>query len=170
MIKIEKSDLPPDALLQTYAAIEGCYTDCFTADIEGAVSLTEFVTAFYTTRLFKLERFILNHVFSKPSTDHQVSELVDGKTDKFAAWRVETRAENQLLMRDNWGKTCSWFMVAPQENENKNATRLYFGTAVIPVRSTKNDKPSIGSTHQAMLGFHKLYSVALLSAARSRLA
>ena len=169
MFEIEKSELPADALLQRYSKMEGAYIDCYSTEVVGAISLPEFVTAFYTTPLFKLERFILKTAAGKPSTDQQVGELVRWETDKFAAWTVEARAADQLLMRDNWGKTRSWFMTAPQSSEGKNATRLYFGSAVIPARSTKNAKPSIGSTQQALLGFHKLYSRALLSAARSRL-
>ena len=169
MFEIEKSDLPANALLQRYTAIEGCYTDCFSTEAGGAINLSDFVAAFYTTPLFKFERFLLRYTVSKPSTDREARELANAQIDSFAAWSVEALENGQLLMCDSWGKTRSWFMVAPQLDEEKNTTRLYFGSAVVPVPSTKRTKPSISSSHQAMLGFHKLYSRALLSAARSRL-
>ena len=129
MLNIEKPGLPADALLQPYAEMEGAYTDCYAVVISGNVSLKEYVTAFYTTSLFKLERFILKHGVKKPSTDNAARAVAAGDIDKFAAWRVEARADNQLLMADLWGKTLSWFMVAPQPGGQQNATRLYFGTA-----------------------------------------
>jgi hypothetical protein len=148
---IEKSALPAASLLQKYVQ-SGAYTDCYSTKISTEVSLSDFVTAFYTTWLFKLERFILRVLVSKPSTDEEVSLLVSGNSDKFAAWYVEDRAEGQLLMCDFRDQTRSWFMVAPG--------RIYFGSAVIPAQK---------SSYRLLLSFHRLYSRALLAAAKSRL-
>ena len=54
--------------------------------------------------------------------------------------------------------------------EAPGATRLYFGSAVVPVRDRVSGQPRMGFVFQALLGFHKLYSRVLLGAARSRLA
>lgn len=143
--------LPSDALLQKFAKA-GVYTDCFSTEIVQNISLPEFVEAFYTTWLFKLERFTLKVAVSKPSTDAQVKALSTGDLDTFAAWNVEERTDQQLLMCDFRGHTRSWFMVAPG--------KLYFGSAVVPI-----DRPA----YKMLIGFHRLYSRALLSAARSRL-
>ena len=148
---IFEDTLPSNALLQKYAKA-GVYTDCFSTDVLANVSLAEFVEAFYTTWLFKLERFILRVAVSKPSTDEQAKALASGAFDTFAAWYVENRDEHQLLMCDFRNHTRSWFMVAPG--------KLYFGSAVVPI-----DRPS----YKMLIGFHRLYSRALLSAARSRL-
>jgi hypothetical protein len=110
------------------------------------------VEAFYTTWLFKLERVILKVAVSRPSTDEQVKALMAGELDTFAAWYVEDRADDQLLMCDFRDQTRSWFMVTPG--------RLYFGSAVVPI-----DQPSF----KLFIGLHRLYSRALLAAARSRL-
>ena len=169
MHDIEKPDLPADALLQKYATMEGAYTDCYSTEVNGAISLADFVTAFYTTPLFKLERFALKYAVSKPSTDSQARELGAAQIDAFAAWTVEHRENNQLLMCDYQSRTRSWLMVAPQSGNGQNTTRLFFGTAVTPLATKGNQKPSIGFAFHAMLGFHKIYSVALLSAAGSRL-
>jgi hypothetical protein len=148
---IEKGALPSDALLQKYVQ-SGAYTDCYSTTISSEVSLLDFVTAFYTTWLFKLERIILRVAVSKPSTDEEAASLLRGERDKFAAWYVEDRAENQLLMCDFRDQTRSWFMVSPG--------RIYFGSAVVPVQK---------NSFRWLLGLHRLYSRALLAAAKSRL-
>ncbi len=61
MFHIEKSELPAGSLLLRYSEMEGCYTDCYFADIDRAVSLPDFVAAFYVTWLFKLERLALEY-------------------------------------------------------------------------------------------------------------
>jgi len=61
---------PPHALLTKYASA-GAYTDCFATEIARTVSHAEFVEAFYTGGLFKVERFLLRVFISKPSTDLQ---------------------------------------------------------------------------------------------------
>ena len=148
---IEEGPLPGSALLQKYAR-SGAYTDCFHTDILDNVSLPKFVEAFYTTWLFKLERFILRLLAKKPSTDAEAKQVAAGERENFAAWYVEDRNEHQLLMSDFRDHTRSWFMVVPG--------RLYFGSAVVP-----KDRPS----YKLLLGFHRLYSRLLLSAAKSRL-
>ncbi len=168
MSSIQPCSLPDNALLDTYRA-NGAYTDCYATDIVGSVSHKQFVTAFYTTPLFKLERMILKWAVSKPSSDAQAEQLASGATDAFAAWHVERRCENQLLMCDFQGRTRSWLMVAPLRTDSGPATRLYFGSAVIPVKDAKTGRLTLGPGFRALLGFHKVYSKALLSAAKSRL-
>jgi hypothetical protein len=50
------------------------------------------------------------------------------------------------------------------------ATRLYFGSAVVPVRHPTTGNHTWASCFNALLGFHKIYSSVLLGAARARLA
>jgi hypothetical protein len=157
---IEKSSLPESALLQKYVR-SGAYTDCYSTKIAADVSLVEFVTSFYTTWLFKLERFILRVAVKRPSTDEEAVLVATGDISKFAAWSVEDRADDQLLMCDFQNRTRSWFMVVPG--------RLYFGSAVVPVRDPDSGKTSLGTSYRLLLGFHRLYSRLLLAAAKSRL-
>jgi len=168
VFSIESCSIPGDALLNNYLE-EGTYTDCYVTEIHGAVSQARFVTAFYTTPVFKLERFILKFVVSKPSTDAQASQLAAGSIDAFAAWNVEARSKNQLLMSDFHRRTRSWLMVAPASGTNGTCTRLYFGSVVVPVMNPKTGTLAPGFGFRVLLGFHKLYSVVLLYAARSRL-
>jgi hypothetical protein len=51
---------------------------------------------------------------------------------------------------------------------NGSATRLYFGSAVLPTR-TKSGEARMSAAFTALLGFHRLYSRLLLAAAVARL-
>jgi hypothetical protein len=134
-----------------------------------SVSHAQYVEAFYTTAVFKLERLLLAWFVSKPSSDAQARQLAAGELDTFAAWVVEGRSVDQLLMSDFSGRTRSWLMVAAIPGDAPATTRLYFGSAVVPIRDKTSGQPRMGAAFRAMLGFHKLYSRVLLRAACSRL-
>lgn len=168
MFSIQSCELPPDALLGRYLG-GGAYVDCYVTEIARPVTHAEYVAAFYTTWIFKLERLILAWLVSRPSTDEQASALAAGSLDSFAAWSVESRSSDQLLLCDFRGRTRSWLMVVPIEGKGVTGTRLYFGSAVVPVIDRISGQASLGFTYRALLGFHRLYSRALLRAARSRL-
>lgn len=157
-----------DALLAKYLRA-GHYADCYATDVARAISLEQYVRAFYTTPVFRLERFILRWGVAKPSTDAQAAELAAGTRDAFAAWKVEQRSADQLLLADYLGRTRSWLRVAPVETGRGPGTRLYFGSAVVLVTDRRTGKPVLGPLFSGLLGFHKLYSRVLLSAARRRL-
>ena len=161
--------LPTNALLAKYAN-SGAYTDCFATDVARTVSHAEFVEAFYTGGLFKLERLLLRAFLSKPSTDLQARQLAAGELNEFAAWTVAAREDDQLLLCAIDGRTRSWLMVST--TDVPGGTRLYFGSALLPGRKTGNastGKPTMGFTFKALLSFHNFYSRALLSAAARRL-
>ena len=161
MFSIEKCAVPADIMLDKYSSITGAYVDSYITEVPGQVSFSEFILAFYTTPLFKLERLILKLFVFKPSTDAQVNQLANGEIDKFAAWTVENRSENELMMCDFLGRTRSWFMV----KDNGKQTQLHFGSAVVP----KTGETSLDFGFRALLGFHQIYSVLLLYFARSRI-
>jgi hypothetical protein len=166
---IRPGELPPASLLQPCREA-GAYADCYVCDVEGAVSHAAFVEAFYTTRLFKLERFILRWLARRPATDADARRLAEGTANGFSAWRVEARSSNQLLLADFTGRTKSWLMVGPvPDGSGHETTRLYFGSAVVPRRARgAHEKPTMGFGFHALLGFHRLYSRLLLTAARSK--
>ena len=166
---IRPCSLPADALLAKYAGA-GAYTDCYALDVAGAVSHAEYVEAFYTGRVFKIERFLLSVFLSKPSTDLEVKQLAIGAIDRFSGWHVEDRNADQLLVCDFSGKTRSWLMVAPQSEGSIPATRLYFGSAVLPIGTRATGQPRMGAVFALLLWFHKVYSRVLLDGARARLA
>lgn len=171
MFDIHTCPLPAGSLLNAYQA-HGGYADCYRTDIAATVAHAQFVAAFYSTPVFKLERGILKWLAAKPSTDAQAQQLAAGTIETFAAWRVEKRAPDQLLLADFRGRTRSWLMVEAITVDGGPGTRLYFGSAVVSATSrTKptSGKPSMGLVFRALLGFHKIYSQVLLSAARARL-
>ena len=162
MLSIEKCSVLPHTLLHNYL-MSGAYADCYSTEIPYQRSFPEFIFAFYTTPLFKLERFILTWTVSKPSTDEQARQLADCEVESFAAWRVENRSENEILMCDYQERTRSWLMAVPVGDTH---TRLYFGSAVVPMRSLKTGTRSFGIVFRALLGFHRVYSLLLLYSAR----
>lgn len=166
MPSVHALPLPPTALLATYDG-SGAYTDCYGADVERPVALAEYVETFYTGRLFKLERFVLRVSLSRPSTDAEAAALAAGTRRDFAAWHVEARTADQLLMCDLAGRTRSWFGVMPAETAGR--TRLFFGSAVVPVVDRADGTSRMSATFKLLLGFHRVYSRALLGAAHARL-
>lgn len=169
MSTIEPRELPANALLRKYV-IQGAYTDCYATEVAAPVAQAEYVEAFYTTGVFKLERLLLDWLASKPSTDEEARRLATGARDTFAAWTVEEQTTDQLLLREISGRTRSWLMVeAIGDGGRTGNTRLYFGSAVVPVVDARTGAAALGSSYRALLGFHKFYSRVLLHAARSRL-
>jgi hypothetical protein len=168
VISIRRCELPAHALYKRYQ-VEGAYVDCYTTVIRGAISHAQFVAAFYTTLLFKLERLILFALLAKLSTDDEAHRLATGELNAFAAWTVESRAENQLLLCDFKSSTRSWLMVALEDWDGDVVTRLYFGSVVIPGVNRKTGVRELSIAFKVLLPLHKLYSRALLAAARFRI-
>ncbi len=165
MPRVEKLPLPDHALHRRYAG-EGAYTDCYSTVIDAIVTHANFVEAFYTTWLFKLERWILAVTVDKRSNDAQARWVAHGDIDDFAAWTVELRGPDQLLMCDFMGATRSWFMISPEPG---GRTRLYFGSVVVPRQDAATGRHQWGRSYRLLMGFHRLYSRALLRAAAASL-
>jgi hypothetical protein len=163
---VHPCEVPEAALLYRYKEEAG-YADCYVTEIAGAVSQAAFVEAFYTSALFKVERTILKLLASRPSSDAEARQLAAGMVSSFAAWRVEGRSADQLLLADFAGRTRSWLMALPVDTGAR--TRLYFGSAIVPRAASRSSRSKMGLVFHALLGFHKLYSRLLLTAARSRL-
>lgn len=161
MPSVHATKLPAGALLEHYSA-SGAYTDCYTATLRGQASLTEFMTAFYTTPIFKLERWLLARFLRLPSTDQEAQLLSQGKLIRFSAWNVECRESNQAILAA--GRTRSWLM-ASQFPAGSGTTALFFGSAIVPRKCG-----GLGWQFNALLFFHKLYSRLLLASAIRRLA
>lgn len=145
----------------------GAFTDCYTITVPENFTLPEFIEAFYTTRLFKTERWLLAKILARPSSDNQVRDLAYSAANDFSAWRVEQRSDCEILLA--FGQTRSWLYVETvaeaSESRESAATRLYFGSAVFPTRAGGK----FGFLFHALGGFHHLYSRCLLAAAAKRL-
>ncbi len=165
-MRVQSLALPAGAMLASYRD-RGAYTDCFAIEIDKTVSQADFIIAFYTSPLFKIERLILKWLVAKPSADSDVVALAQGKAVTFAAWSVESRTTDQILMCDYQTRTLSWLMA--EALDNNGATRLYFGTAVMPTRPNGKRDRIFGTGFRILLGFHKLYARSLLKTAAARL-
>ena len=165
---VEVAKLPDDAMLGRYGGDDGSYTDCYSAEISGSVELSDYIQAFYTSLVFKLERLILSVLVSKPSTDTQVTELAAGERNSFAAWNVEDRDSKQILLSDFRGRTRSWLMIVPLPGTHTK--RLYFGSAVVFGMNESGEPTEPTLAFRLLSGFHRLYSRILLGLACRALA
>jgi len=166
MASVRATILPDGAFLGDYAR-SGAYTDCYVVDLPRPVTQCEFVEAFYTSFVFRMERWLIAVLLSRPSTGSEVRQLAAGALSAFAAWTVERRAPDQLLLAA--GNTRSWLMASPGESPRAD-TKLYFGSAVLPMRTAGSRDSHMGWRFRLLLGFHKVYSRVLLAAACRRLA
>jgi hypothetical protein len=169
MSPVQEQPVPADALLRTYRGgsrpeLWGEYGDCFAVSVDGAVTLPQWVFAFYTSPLFRIERFLLGLLAKAPSSDQQAMAVAAGSSETFAVWVVGARSTDQLLMCDRYGKTRSWFRVVPQPS---GVTLLQFGSAVI-ARRRADGATGMSGEFKLLLGLHKLYSRLLIGAAKNR--
>lgn len=158
MFAVRRIALPPNALLQSKRAA-GAFTDCYMLRIERSVTLADSIAAFFTTPVFRLERWIIARVLGKASTDAEARALADGQSDRFLVWVTEARSELQILL--GVGRTATWLKVEPAGA----ATVLYLGSAIEQPESARR-----GWRHRALLRFHDVYSRLLLWATALRLA
>lgn len=165
---VRRQPVPAGALHARYAT-HGGHADCYVTEIAREVAHAEFVEAFYTSWLFKLERFVLTWLVNKPSTDAEARALARGERDTFAAWFLESRVPDELLVHDYQDKTRSWFKVE-QIPGPRPGTRLYFGTGIASITDCQTGTRRLSVFFIVLMGFHLVYSRALLAAARSRLA
>ncbi len=172
MFGVSQKLVPDFSLLRTYRAplhadAWNAFLDCFTTDLTSAVSLAEFISAFYDSVPFRLERRIIQALIGRPSTTQDVQALAGGTAEDFAAWVVLERTETQLLLGDFRGQTRSWLAVRPLPG---GGTQLLFGSGIRSVSDPVTGAPSRSWGFRALGGFHLLYSRVLLGAARRRLA
>lgn len=158
--------VPPDSLLDRLARSRSAFADAYALRLPRAVPLAEFVEAFYTTRLFKLERAVLA-LLGKRSSNAMARAVARGEGERIAVWTTEARTADELLMHEDSGVTRSWFKA---EGLADGGTTLWFGSALIPRRQGPGGEPKFGPGFHALIGFHRWYSRALLAAAARRLA
>src|ERR1700692_1862150 len=115
-MQTHREPVPEDALLKTYRGGVrperwGEYGDCFSVVVDRTVRLADFVSAFYTSPVFRIERLILRALLGTRSSDSDARALADGSAAAFAVWYVGERTATQLLMCDRYERTRSWFRV-----------------------------------------------------------
>ena len=157
---IRETEHPAGSLIAQYAAREAHHTDCFEVAIDADVTLPAYITAFYTQPLFRAERLVLRLAARAPSSDADVAALAAGTATRFAVWEQTGRTDDQLLMTQRGGHTCSWLQAAEGV--------LRFGSVVVPVKG-RGGRLTLGPVFHSLLGAHKVYSRTLLAGAARRL-
>jgi hypothetical protein len=167
MFSVTRQEPAEDSLLKTYRGGPhperwGRYGDCFSIVIERPVTLADFVYAFYTSPVFRVERRLLAFAGARAS-NADAHSLADGRSAAFAVWHVAQRTADQLLMVDRYERTRSWFRVAPLAG---GRTLLLFGSAVAASADPGNSRRT--PVFRLLLIFHVAYSQLLLHSARRR--
>ena len=165
---VAQDEVPDDALLRTYQGGRRpeCWVksgDCFAVTVNRTVTLAEFVFAFYTSPVFRIERLILHLLAGAPSLDSQAQRLAEGSGTSFAIWSVGERTATQLLMCDRYERTRSWFSVV---RVDAGTTLLQFGSAVAARSEQKTESKVRRALFLVLLKFHVFYSRILLHAAQ----
>lgn len=162
MFGVRKTALPDNTFLAQYKLNKHAHTDCYSVVLNQQVLLEDYVRAFYTGRLFRMERWLISIIVKHKSSDQQLEDMLAANSDTFSAWTVEDRSEHQLIMSDYQKRTRSWFMAVPENG----ATHLYFGSAVVKTdyleQKTERVAPLI---FKILMPFHYLYSRLLLGGA-----
>ena len=166
MEKITQSTLPPTSALAAYAGQPGVHTDCFKVLVSQNTELSTFIEAFFSTLPFRLERLLLRIAGVQNTSHADLIALASGQASRFAAWEVEHRDTHQVLLSAGQGVIRTWLMAAPAGH---GATRLHFGSGVLPTRTDAQGTPRLGRITSALMGFHTLYSRILLWSAARRI-
>jgi len=124
-----------------------------------------FINAFFNSWLFRIERLILKLTLKKPATDQDITKLANGMSNTMTAWRIEQRDDNQILLEVPDTPIRTWLM----REDAGDHTNLYFGIAILPMRTDKNGKPAMSHISIVLMGFHQLYARALLYLAKRAL-
>ena len=163
MLPARSCPLPSECLLARHCeGLPGAYTDAFVATVPATVSLPQFVEAFYSSVAFKPELIFVGLLFGRPWA-FRARELAQGRVEDFSAWRVEARTADELLLREIISdRTRSWLKVEPLPD---GTTRLYFGSAILPVGLKADGEPRMSPLF-ALVGLHRVYARVLLAAAK----
>jgi hypothetical protein len=167
VLRATKGARPADALVEVYAR-RGDYVDGFHVDVAGEVTLAEFIDAFFASRAFRSERWLIA-ILGNPTSDAALGALASGASDRFAAWKTEARREDEILLSDFTAFTRCWLKVAPAPGRLVSASRLFFGTAF-----TRGSRPGVGNLllrllFAALRPLHAFYARTLLNSAAARL-
>ena len=165
MPQITSTALPDTAFLARYEAQPDTHTDCYHARVAKHVPLERFINAFFNSWLFRIERLILKLSLTKPATDQDIANLANGTSNNMAAWRIEERDDDQILLEVPDTPIRTW----PMREDAGDHTNLYFGSAILPMRTDKNGKPAMGHIFIMLMGFHQIYARALLYLAKRAL-
>ncbi|MEM6461777.1 MAG: hypothetical protein AAF724_07675 [Pseudomonadota bacterium] len=164
MPTVERATVPEDSLLHAYAAREGCYTDCFFADVHGPPDLEQYVNLFFNSRAFRFERRVLSVFGRGPVTGEAIAALASGDAQRFAIWKVENRTSSELMLAVTGAPLRTWLKVDAVA-ASRDRARLMFGSVSLPSPRSRADNPRPGLAYRLFVPFHLAYSRFLLNGA-----
>lgn len=124
MAKVFACDVPEGSLLAEFGGLAD-YRDCFVREVEGEVSLAQFIERFYCSMAFRPERLALG-LIGRGASNADARALATGRSDDFAVWKAVERRGSETLLESKGTGTASWFAIEP----NDQKTRLLFGSWV----------------------------------------
>ncbi|ORY00779.1 hypothetical protein K493DRAFT_390705 [Basidiobolus meristosporus CBS 931.73] len=141
--------------------------------------LSNYARAFYTSPVFKFERFLLG-LFkgssqTPPETDKDIlsKKFQVGDVVAVETYQVSKRDSNQIEFKFSLQKDVidgsSWLAVQEPETEG-GAYTFWFGTAIYPANKELADFESRFKSDNLEARFHKLYSRVLIDMAVKKLA
>ncbi|MEL6550324.1 MAG: hypothetical protein AAFQ54_08780 [Pseudomonadota bacterium] len=148
---VRRAEVPRESLLARYIEDPASHVDAYVT--AGEASLADFISAFFSSPLFRLERRILA-LGGAASSDPQIALLAAGEGAHMAAWEVVERNAHELLLTVPNTPIRTWLAVAPGE--------LWFGSAIVA------SDGQIPIAARALMPFHALYSRSLLALAARR--
>lgn len=163
--QVESAAIPATSLLSVYEAEPFGFVDAYNVTTQFDVSLKQHIEAFYNSWVFRPERLLIHLLLKHPSDADAVARLAAGESEAFAAWRVEARREDEILLCDVSGATRSWLAVEAIDQ----GTRVWFGSAVVPRRDQDGNPKPPSLVFTLLTGFHRLYSRCLLTAGAHQL-
>lgn len=161
--------LPHRASILRYR-LPGNYVDCFGATLRGTIGVEQLLASFLTAPAFRPERWLLACALDMRSGDGEAQALARGDRQAFAAWSVEERDAEQVLLCDFLGHTRSWFMTEPgSEPGGGIVTRVRYGTAIV-----RRDMHGVAHwgwslAFWPLLPLHRLYARILLASTLGRI-
>ena len=161
---VEAAPVPVSSLLAT-APGERDYADCWCCEIAGSAGLSQLIEAFFTCPAFRPERLTLAAI-GKGGSDAEARALAQGETDRFAAWTLVERREDEILLEDFAHRTRCWLAVAPQVGH----TRVSFGTAILARTGDGGADRAENLAFRALVPFHRFYARRLIASAAKRIA
>ena len=153
---VARAEVPEGALIARYLAETGAHVDAYCVAGPREIGLPDYVSAFFTSPVFRLERALLRVFARTKSSDAQVRALAEGTGTHMALWEVEARSEHELLLCVPGTPIRTWLAIRDG--------KLRFGSVVL---AEPNGTQSLFA--RVLMPFHALYSRVLLWAAARRI-
>lgn len=131
---------------------DNAYLDAFVLPTKHDVKdVKQYARAFYTSRIFKFERFIIKHLIGAEMTDEQINSSEFNVGDEILIWKVVKRENNQVLLNWSYGSVTGSTWLKVENGKYKFGSGLSHSVGLLPTIA------------------HQIYSRLLLNSAVSKM-